>query len=366
MFEALVPEYIANLAAYPPGKPLEELERELGITDSIKLASNENPLGPSPLAMQAISGQIERLHRYPDASAYYLKQRLSRHLGLVPEQLICGNGSDEILELAVRAFLLPGEEVISATPSFLMYSLLTQGAGGIFRSVPLKDFRVDLPAVLNAINPNTKLVIINNPNNPTGTVIYRQEWEDFLAALPPHVLVLVDEAYIDFVDNPEVPEGVKYIEEDLPLIGLRTFSKAYGLAGLRIGYGYGPSTLMGYLNRLRSPFNVNSLAQAAALAALDDHEFLAQTRHLVKEGLAFFCRELDHLGIFYVPTQANFLLINVGRNSREIYEHLLRQGVIIRAMASYRMPEYIRVNAGLPVENQRFMQAFKRVMGFAA
>jgi histidinol-phosphate aminotransferase len=366
MFEALVPEYIATLAAYPPGKPLEELERELGITDSIKLASNENPLGPSPLAMQAVAGQIGKLHRYPDASAYYLKQRLSRHLGLVPEQLICGNGSDEILELLVRAFLLPGQEVISATPSFLMYGLLTQGAGGVFRAVPLKDFRVDLPAVLEAINPNTKLIIINNPNNPTGTVIYRREWEDFLAVLPPHVLVVVDEAYIDFVDNPEVPQSLEYIEENLSLIGLRTFSKAYGLAGLRIGYGYGPSILMGYMDRLRSPFNVNSLAQTAALAALDDHEFLAQTPHLVKVGLALFCGELDRLRIRYIPTQANFLLIHVARNSREVYEHMLRQGVIIRAMASYQLPEYIRVNAGLPAENQRFMQTFKRVMGFAA
>lgn len=365
MFEALVPEYIATLAAYPPGKPLEELERELGITDSIKLASNENPLGPSPLAMQAIAGQIETLHRYPDASVYYLKQRLSRHLGLVPEQLICGNGSDEILELAVRAFLLPGQEVISATPSFLMYSLLTQGAGAIFRPVPLKDFRVDLSAVLDAITPNTRIVIINNPNNPTGTVIYRREWEDFLAALPPHVLLLLDEAYIEFVDDPEVPDGVKYVEENLPLIGLRTFSKAYGLAGLRIGYGYGPSTLIGYLDRLRSPFNVNSLAQAGALAALDDHEFLAQTRHLIKEGLAYFCQELDQLNLSYVPTQANFLLIHVARNSREVYENMLRRGVIIRAMSSYQLPEYIRVNVGLPAENQRFMQALKREMGFA-
>jgi histidinol-phosphate aminotransferase len=366
MFESLVPEYIATLKAYPPGKPLEELERELGISDSIKLASNENPLGPSPLAMQAIAGKIDKLHRYPDASAYYLKQRLSRHLGLVPEQLICGNGSDEILELLIRAFLLPGEEVISASPSFLMYSLLTQGAGGIFRAVPLKDFRVDLPAVLKATNSSTKLIIINNPNNPTGTVIYRQEWEDFLAALAPHVLVIVDEAYIEFVDHPDVPDCVKYIEENLSLIGLRTFSKAYGLAGLRIGYGFGPSTLIGYLDRLRSPFNVNSLAQAAALAALDDHEFLAQTRHLVKEGLAFFCLELDRLGIPYIPTQANFLLIHVARDSRKIYEQMLRQGVIIRAMSSYQLPEYIRVNAGLPSENQRFMQTFERVMGFAA
>lgn len=366
MFEALVPEYIATLAAYPPGKPLEELERELGISDSIKLASNENPLGPSPLAMQAIAGQIGKLHRYPDASAYYLKQRLSRHLGLLPEQLLCGNGSDEILELLVRAFLLPGQEVVSATPSFLMYGLLTQGAGGVFRPVPLKDFRVDLPAVLAAITANTKLIIINNPNNPTGTVIYRPEWEEFLAALPPQVLVVVDEAYIEFADDPEVFQGLPYVQENRPLIGLRTFSKAYGLAGLRIGYGYGPSTLLGYLDRLRSPFNVNSLAQAAALAALDDHEFLAQTRLLVKEGLAFFCQELDCLGIAYIPTQANFLLIHVARDSREVYEQMLRQGVIIRAMSSYQLPEYIRVNAGLPAENQRFIQTFKRVMGFAS
>jgi histidinol-phosphate aminotransferase len=366
MFEALVPEYITTLAAYPPGKPLEELERELGITDSIKLASNENPLGPSPLAMQAIAGHIGKLHRYPDANAYYLKQRLSRYLGLEPEQIICGNGSDEILELLVRAFLLPGQEVVSATPSFLMYELLTQGAGGIFRAVPLKDFRVDLPAVLQAITSNTKLIIINNPNNPTGTVIYRQEWEDFLAALPPQVLVVVDEAYIDFVDDPGVPQCLTYIEENRPLIGLRTFSKAYGLAGLRIGYGFGPSTLIGYLDRLRSPFNVNSLAQVAALAAMDDHEFLARTRQLVKEGLAFFCRELDRLGIAYIPTQANFLLIHVARNSREVYDQMLRQGVIIRAMTSYQLPEYIRINAGLPAENQRFMQTFKRVLGFAA
>jgi histidinol-phosphate aminotransferase len=366
MFEALVPEYIATLAAYPPGKPLEELERELGITDSIKLASNENPLGPSPLAMQAVVGQIGKLHRYPDASVYYLKQRLSCQLDLLPEQLICGNGSDEILELLVRAFLLPGQEIISASPSFLMYGLLTQGAGGVFRPVALKDFRVDLPAVLEAINANTKIIIINNPNNPTGTVIYRREWEDFLAALPPQVLVVVDEAYIEFVDDPEVPHSLTYIGENRSLIGLRTFSKAYGLAGLRIGYGYGPSTLIGYLDRLRSPFNVNSLAQAAALAALDDHEFLAQTRQLVKEGLTFLCSELDRLGIAYVPTQANFLLIHVARNSREVYEQMLREGVIIRAMTSYQLPEYIRINAGLPAENQRFLQAFKRVMGFAA
>lgn len=366
MFETLVPDYIATLAAYPPGKPLEELERELGITDSIKLASNENPLGPSPLAIRALTDHIGRLHRYPDANVYYLRQRLSRHLGVLPEQLICGNGSDEILEFIMRAFLRPGEEVISAAPSFLMYGLLTQGAGGVFRPVPLKDFRLDLAAMAQAVTSRTRIIIVNNPNNPTGTVVHRAEWEDFLAALPTQVIVVVDEAYIDFVDDPEVPTGLEYLREDRPLIGLRTFSKAYGLAGLRIGYGYGPSRLIVYLDRLRSPFNVNSLAQAAAVAALDDSEFLARTRQLVKAGLAYFYEEFDRLGIRYLPSQANFLLIHLGRDSREVYEQMLRLGVIIRAMTSYQLPEFIRINAGLPEENRRFMQAFKKVLGFAA
>ncbi len=361
MFDALVPKHIATLAAYPPGKPLEELERELGITDSIKLASNENPLGPSPLAVRAIHEHLHHLHRYPDANQYYLKQRLSRHLQVPPEQLICGNGSDEILELIMRAFLQPGEEVISAAPSFLMYGLLTQGAGGVFRPVPLREFRVDLAGMLAAVTPRTKVIIVNNPNNPTGTAMTREEWEDFLRQLPPGVIVVLDEAYIEFADAGLVPQGVEYLREDLPLIGLRTFSKAYGLAGLRIGYGYGPSTLMGYLNRLRSPFNVNALAQVAAMAALDDTDFLARTRQVVKEGLAYICGELDRLGISYVPTQANFLLIHLRQDTRELYERLLRRGVIIRPMGSYQLPEYIRVNAGRPEENQRFIKALEEV-----
>ncbi|MFP3867974.1 MAG: histidinol-phosphate transaminase [Desulfobacteraceae bacterium] len=366
MFEFLVPENIATLAAYTPGKPLEELERELGISGAIKLASNENPLGPSPLALKAIHSQLANLNRYPDSGAYYLKQRLSRHLGIRPEQLILGNGSDEILELIVRTFLQPGEEVLSFTPSFLIYGLLTQGAGGIFRPLPLKDFRVDLEALIQALTPRSKIIIINNPNNPTGTAIYRTEWENFLKALPSGVIVVLDEAYIDFVESPEVPSGLEYLTEDLPLIGLRTFSKAYGLAGLRVGYGYGPSELIDYLNRMRQPFNVNSLAQVAARSALDDQEFLRRTRQVVKEGLNYLCQELNRLGIEYIPTQANFLLIRVNRDGQELFQLMLREGVIIRAMNSYNLPEYIRVNVGRPEENLRFLQAFTKVMGFTA
>jgi len=364
MFESLVPENIATLTAYPPGKPLEELERELGITGAIKLASNENPLGPSPLALEAIHSQLASLNRYPDSGAYYLKARLSRHLGIRPEQLILGNGSDEILELIVRTFLQSGEEVLSFAPSFLMYGIITQAAGGVFRPLPLKDFRVDLPALNQALTSRSKIIIINNPNNPTGTAFYRTEWEDFLRALPPGVIVVLDEAYIDFVKSPEVPSGLEYLDEQLPLIGLRTFSKAYGLAGLRIGYGYGPSALLNYLNRLRQPFNVNSLAQVAARSALDDQDFLQRTRQLIWDGLAYLCQELDRLGVAYLPTHANFLLIRVDRDSQELYQRMLREGVIIRAMSSYNLPEYIRVNAGLPEENSRFLQAFKKVMGF--
>jgi histidinol-phosphate aminotransferase len=364
MFESLITDNIATLPAYPPGKPLEELEREYGITDSIKLASNENPLGPSPLALQAIAAHLSKLHRYPDSHAFYLKQRLSQHHGVNSEQLILGNGSDEILELIMQTFLRPGDEVLSATPSFLMYGLLTQGAGGIFRPVPLRDFRVDLKAITKAITARSKIIIINNPNNPTGTVIYRTEWEEFLQSLPAGIIVVLDEAYIDFVDTKEVPSGLDYLDEHRPLIGLRTFSKAYGLAGLRIGYGYGPSELIGYLDRMRSPFNVNLLAQVAALAALDDKAFLQKTRQVIGEGLAYLRNALDELGIKYIPTQANFLLIHVNCDSRELYERLLRQGVIIRAMDSYNLPGYIRVNAGLPEENHRFVQALKKALEF--
>jgi len=289
---------------------------------------------------------------------------------LKPNNIQVTTGGSEAITMAFFATCEMGDEVIVFEPFYTNYN----GYASIndIKLVPIPTKIEDgfhLPSkseIEKRITPKTKAILYCSPNNPTGTVIYRTEWEDFLAALPPQVLVVVDEAYIEFVDHPEVPHGLAYVQENRPLIGLRTFSKAYGLAGLRIGYGYGPSALIGYLDRLRSPFNVNSLAQAAALAALDDHEFLARTQHLVKEGLAFFCRELDHLGIAYIPSQANFLLIRVDRNSREVYEQMLRQGVIIRAMTSYQLPDYIRVNAGLPEENQRFMQTFKRVMGFAA
>jgi histidinol-phosphate aminotransferase len=360
---SIVQPHLAQLTPYQAGKPLEELTRELGLTDAIKLASNENPLGPSPKALEAIQAHLASLHRYPDSDAFYFKEDLSRHLGLTSSQLILGNGSDEVLDLLVRALVPPGGEVISTTHTFLMYGLLTQAVGGIFRTVPLKDMAVDLAAVAQAVTDNTRLILLNSPNNPTGTVFTRKAWEDFLATLPPTVTVVLDEAYIDFVDDPDVPDSLDYVSEERPLVGLRTFSKSYGLAGLRVGYGFGPSELMDYLNRLRLPFNVNRLAQVGARAALTDTVFLEQTRELVHTGRAFLEEGLKRLGLTFVPSQANFILIFLGREGQEVYQSMLKEGVIIRAMDAYGYPEHIRVNVGLPGENQRFLATLKKVLG---
>jgi histidinol-phosphate aminotransferase len=362
-FTSLVLPHLTELTPYQAGKPLEELERELGLTDAIKLASNENPLGPSPLALAAIRDSLGSLHRYPDSHAYYLKEDLARHHAILPSQLILGNGSDEVLDLLVRALVPPGGEVLSTTHTFLMYGLLTQAVGGFFRAVPLRDMRVDLEAMARAVTPQTRLIIVNNPNNPTGTAFRRQEWEDFLAAVPATATVVLDEAYIDFADDPQVPSSLEYLSEDRPLVGLRTFSKTYGLAGLRIGYGFGPSELMDYLNRLRMPFNVNRLAQVAARAALQDADFLARTRELVLEGKAQFYQELARLGLTFIPSQANFVLIRVPRPGQEVYQAMLREGVIIRAMDSYGFPDYIRINMGRLEENRRCFAALQKVLG---
>jgi histidinol-phosphate aminotransferase len=355
--------HLTQLTPYQAGKPLEELERELGITGAIKLASNENPLGPSPKAMAAVQANLSELHRYPDSHVYYLKKDLAAHLGLSPGQLIFGNGSDEILDLLVRALVPAGGEVLSTTHTFLMYGLITKAVGGVFRPVPLKKLRVDLKAVAQAVNPQTRLIILNNPNNPTGTVFYREEWEAFLAAVPPNVTVVLDEAYLDFADDPRVPSGLAYLREDRALVGLRTFSKVYGLAGLRIGYGYGPSPLIDCLNRLRMPFNINRLAQVAARAALTDTDFLARTLKLVHTGKEEICRGLARLGLEYLPSQSNFILIRVPKPGQEVFQAMLRQGVIIRAMDAYGLPDYIRVNVGLPQENRRCLEALQKVLG---
>ncbi len=339
---------ILDLVPYPPGKPIEELTREYGIKQVIKLASNENPLGPSPLALKAIRRVLPQIHRYPDGSGYYLKQALSQLLGLSADQILLGNGSNEIIELALKTFMKPGFEVISPVPSFLVYEKAVQALGGKSILVPLKRFRIDLEAILSRIGPRTQIIIINNPNNPTGTTIRKKEWEWFLRSVPDRILILLDEAYIDFVEDKDCPSGLHYIDSGKNLIVFRTFSKAYGLAGLRIGYGLAQPELTDYVNRVRQPFNVNSLAQAAALGALKDQAFYEKTRTLVRAGKKTIEKGLTRMGLSYVPSQANFILIKVPLKAQVVYEALLKKGIIIRSMKSYGLDYYIRVNIGLP------------------
>jgi histidinol-phosphate aminotransferase len=353
---------ILGLIPYPPGKPIEELTREYGIHNVIKLASNENPMGPSPLALKAIRQVLSRIHRYPDGSGYYLKQSLSRLLGLSPEQILLGNGSNEIIELALKTFLKPGYEVISPVPSFLVYEKAVQAMGGKNILVPLKRFTIDLEAIRSRISPRTQIIIVNNPNNPTGTIITTKEWERFLSGVPDRILILLDEAYIDFVEDPDCPNGLNYINTEKNLIVFRTFSKAYGLAGLRIGFGLARPELVDYINRVRQPFNVNSLAQAGALGALKDQTFYEKTRSLVRAGKKVIESGLTGMGLFFVPSQTNFILIKVPQKAQMVFEAMLKKGVIIRSMKSYGLDEYIRVNIGLPEENRRFLRALKQVL----
>ena len=358
-----VPEHIASLVPYPPGKPLEELEREYGITGSIKLASNENPLGPSPLAVAAMGKALNGLHRYPDGSGYYLRRRLSEKFHLPFDGIVLGNGSNEIIELVIRTFLLPQDEVIVPAPSFLVYKLAVQTMGGKTVPVPLTNFTIDLAQTIEAITSRTKIIFINNPNNPTGTIIRKAAFDSFLEAIPPHIIVVLDEAYIEFVKDGDTPWGFDYIHRAGPYVVVaRTFSKAHGLAGLRIGYGVMGPTLADYLHRVRQPFNTGTLSQVAALAALDDEEFLRKTQNTVAEGLDFLYREIERLGLNTVPTQSNFFLIQVPTDAKTIFEAMLRQGVIVRAMNSYGMAGYIRVNAGLPEENERFIRALAHTL----
>lgn len=355
-----VPDYILSIKPYTPGKPLEELEREYGITESVKLASNENPLGPSPMAVKAIKNAIGKLNRYPDGSGHDLVQKISKHLGLLPQNVVLGNGSDDIIGMLVCAFLQPGDEVILPRPSFLMYEISVTSAGAAPIFVPLKSLSIDLEGIKERITSRTRMIFLCNPNNPTGTIFSRQDFENFLKKIPDEILVVVDEAYIEFVQDKNCAKSIEYLDNTRPIITLRTFSKVYGLAGLRIGYGVMPVKIASLLNRVRLPFNVNLLAQVGAVAALEDKIFLKKFITLVHEGLHFLFDALDRLGIKYFPTQTNFFLIDVSKDADEVYERMLRQGVIVRSMKSYGYPNFIRINVGLPEENVRFLKALEK------
>jgi histidinol-phosphate aminotransferase len=357
----LVPEWILRLAAYPPGMPLEELEREYGISGSIKLASNENPFGPSPRALAALGDAIGSLHRYPDGSGFYLRRALAERIGVSADAIILGNGSNDIIELAARAFLRPGVDAVMAEQAFVIYEMVVQATGATPRPVPLRNYTHDLEAIARAITPATRLIFLANPNNPTGTIYRRDEWEDFLEEVPQRVLIIADDAYADYVEDPAYPDSLAYQRRGRLLLTLRTFSKIYGLAGLRIGYGVGPLEVVAVLNRIRQPFNVNSLAQVAALAALEDTEHVARTRTNNREGLAYLRDACRRLGRPCVPSWANFVLIDVGDAAR-VYDALLRRGVIVRPMDVYNLPHHLRVTVGTPAENARFVESLTAVL----
>ncbi len=353
---------IESLVPYPPGKPLKELEREYEISGCLKMASNENSLGPSPMAIEAIGRSLHDLHRYPDGSCYYLARALAERLGLSPDELVIGNGSNEIIELLVSSFVSPGDEVVSSFPSFLVYQNAVQVRDGINRVIPLKGMKHDLKSIASKITPRTRLIFLDNPNNPTGTLIEKQEFDDFLRYVPDTVIVVVDEAYIDFT-RPELRLNFReYLQGQKPVVFLRTFSKAYGLAGLRIGYGMMRREISTYLHRVRQPFNVNELAQVGALACLQDRDHYDRTMDMTREGLHFLRTEIEKLDCRTYPSHANFFLADVGRNCRDVYESMLRKGVIVRPMSAYEFPEFIRITVGTEEENKRLLAALTETL----
>jgi histidinol-phosphate aminotransferase len=362
----LVAENILRLKPYVPGKPIEEAKREYGLTDVCKLASNENSLGPSPLAIAAIREAAADIGLYPDAACYQLSRDLAAHWGVEPENLILGNGSDEIIQFLGLAFVRPGDELLTATPSFVRYEAAAVLNNATLIEVPLRDFRFDLEAMAERLSERTRVVFIANPNNPTGTMVTRAELDRFMDRVPEQTIVAMDEAYFEYADSPDYPDGWEYVRQGRNVIVLRTFSKIYALAGLRVGYGMARPELIRYLHQVREPFNVNSLAQVAACASLRDPDQVERSRRMNREGKAALTAAFDALGLPYAPTQANFILVDVKRDCRAVYEGLLRRGVIVRTVDIYGLPNHLRVTIGTADQNERFLRELRAVLGASA
>lgn len=361
----LAPPYIRAIAPYLPGKPISELERELGIKNIVKLASNENPMGASPKALAAIKQALDEIARYPDGNGYELKAALSARLRVKQEQIVLGNGSNDVLELAARSFLAPGTEAIYAQHAFAVYALATQACGARGIEVPARNFGHDLDAMLKTVTAQTRIVFIANPNNPTGTLVPAEELLGFLGRLPQTVLVVLDEAYNEYLPKELKTPSVEWMKHFPNLVITRTFSKAYGLAGLRVGYALAQASVADLMNRVRQPFNVNSVSQAAARAALDDHEFVQQSFELNQKGMAQLTQAFRNLELRYIPSYGNFVCFHAD-DAAALYQRLLRRGVIVRPIASYGMPEWLRVSIGLPQENDKFLQALRDLIHEAA
>ena len=354
---------LQGIPVYQPGRPIEEVARELGLdADSIiKLASNENPLGPARLALAAMRKALAQVNLYPDGNAFYLKQKLAAKLGVTPANLILGNGSNEVIEMVGHALLSPGAEVVVSQYCFAVYPIVTALFGAKLVTVPAKNYGHDLDAMLAAITPNTRIIFVANPNNPTGTIARREDLARFVNAAPETVLLALDEAYLEFLEEPldllpEIRSGRKP-----NLLLMRTFSKIYGLAGLRIGYGIGHPDFIAALEKIRQPFNINSVAQAGALAALDDTAHVEKTRKVNSRGLKLYARTFRKLGLEFVPSAANFILVRVGEGQR-VFTELQKLGVIVRPMGGYQLPEWIRISIGTPKENKRCLEALKAIL----
>lgn len=355
-----VPDYIRRIVPYVPGKPIDEVEREYGIQGSAKLASNENPLGPSPKAVAAVRERLEELHLYPDGGCFHLRHALAARLDIEPERMIFGNGSNELIEMAVRTFLRPGDEALLSQGTFVAYGLALGAMGAAMRTVPLKDYGFDLEGMARALTPKTRCVFLANPNNPTGTIYRRPEWEDFLERVGPDVLVIADEAYFEYATDPDYPDSLDDHRKDRTVLTIRTFSKVYGLAGLRIGYGIAHPEIVAMMNQVREPFNVNAAAQWAATAAVGDTEHLRRSVEVNRQGLEFLTEGLTAMGVQWVPSQANFILVRTGRVGR-VFEELLRRGVIVRPVGP-EFPEHVRVTVGTSDENRKFLDGLSQIL----
>ena len=356
--------YLKELPTYQPGRPIEEVAREMGLpaTEIIKLASNENPLGPSAKALRAMEEALKNLHLYPDGNAFYLKRKLAHKLGVDSQNLILGNGSNEIIEFVGHAFMRPGAEVVVSEYCFAIYPIVAKLFGATLVSVPAVDYGHDIPSMIKAITPRTTVMFVANPNNPTGTLALREHIVELINKVPPNVLLVMDEAYYEFLSVPM--DLLPFIRMgQLPnLLLMRTFSKIFGLAGLRLGYGIGNPELIAALEKVRQPFNINTIAQAGAMAALDDEEHIQKTRDNNFGGLRFFEDELHRLNLRFIPSSANFVLVKVGDGQR-IFNELQRKGVITRPMGGYGLPEHVRISVGTPKENMKCLQALREVLG---
>ncbi len=358
---------VLGLRPYQPGKPIEELEREYGVTDIIKLASNENPLGPSPKALEVMRSELQHVWLYPDGNGFELKQKLAARHEVAMSQITLGNGSSDVLEFALRVFVGSGDEVLFSEHSFALYPILTQAVGGTAVVAPAKNWGNDLEALKARISDKTRVIFIANPNNPTGTWLGGGELEAFVQAVPSEILVVIDEAYFDYAIEPatgadDYPDTARWVARYPNLMVARTFSKSYGLAGLRVGYAVSHPQVADLMNRVRPPFNVNSVALAAAAAALDDDEHLKRSVKLNAEGLKQLVEGFNTLGLDYIPSVGNFISVDVGRSAAPLYEALLREGVIVRPVANYGMPNHLRVTVGTQEENERFLSALEKVL----